>query len=157
MPVTVASNCSLVPVATEALSGLTVTTTTGTMLTLAEADSPGSATLVAVTFTVAGEGATEGAEYTADEPLVETVPHREPLQPAPVTLHLTAEFELPGTLALKVCVPAVGTEAVVGLTPKATVRAATTVMDAEADFIGSATLVALTVTIPGEGTLAGEV
>lgn len=68
-----------------------------------------------------------------------------------------AEFELPDTLALKVCVPAVGTEAVVGLTPKATVRAATTVMDAEADFIGSATLVALTVTIPGEGTLAGEV
>jgi hypothetical protein len=68
-----------------------------------------------------------------------------------------AEFELPDSLALKVCVPAVGIEAFVGLMPKATVSAATTVMDAEADLIGSATLVALTVTVPGVGTLAGAV
>jgi hypothetical protein len=45
-----------------ALVGTTITSTLGTMVTLAEADCEGSATLVAVTFTVAGEGTKEGAE-----------------------------------------------------------------------------------------------
>lgn len=51
--------------------------------------------------------------------------------------------------------PAVGTEALVGLMLRNADRAATIVRLAEADFLGSATLVALTITIPGEGTLAG--
>jgi len=43
------------------LAGVTVTTTTGTMVTLAEAILLGSAMLVAATVTLAGEGATDGA------------------------------------------------------------------------------------------------
>jgi len=49
------------PVTTELLAGVTVTTTTGTMVTFAEADLFGSAMLVAITVTLAGEGATTGA------------------------------------------------------------------------------------------------
>jgi len=47
---------------TDALGGLTVTTTTGTIVTLAESDLVGSATLVVITLTAAGDGATDGAE-----------------------------------------------------------------------------------------------
>ena len=62
VPVTDAFNCCVVPVGIEALVRLTVTATTGTTVALAEADLVGSATLVTVTLTLAGEGATEGAE-----------------------------------------------------------------------------------------------
>jgi hypothetical protein len=62
VPVTDALNCCVVPVDIAALVGLTETATTGTTVALAEADLVGSAALVAVTVTVAGEGATEGAE-----------------------------------------------------------------------------------------------
>jgi hypothetical protein len=54
-------------------------------------------------------------------------------------------------------VVAVGTEAVVGLMLSRIAAAVTTVMLAEADFVGSAMLVAVTRTVAGEGTLAGEV
>jgi len=57
--VTVAVNCCVAPVATEALVGLTLTATGGMTVTDAEADLVGSATLVAVT--VAGEGTPDGA------------------------------------------------------------------------------------------------
>jgi N-acetylglucosamine-6-phosphate deacetylase len=60
--VTDALNCCVVPVGTEALVGLTVTAITGTTVTLAEADLAGSATLVAITLTLAGEGGTGGAK-----------------------------------------------------------------------------------------------
>ena len=62
VPVTDAVNCCVFPVETEALAGLTATATTGRTVALAEADLVGSATLVAVILTLAGEGATEGAE-----------------------------------------------------------------------------------------------
>ena len=62
VPVTDALNCCVVPVGTDALGGFTVTATTGTTVRLAEADLVGSATLVAVTLTLAGTGATLGAE-----------------------------------------------------------------------------------------------
>jgi hypothetical protein len=62
VPVTDALNCCVVPVRTDALGGFTVTAITGTIVRLAEADLVGSATLVAVTLTLAGAGATLGAE-----------------------------------------------------------------------------------------------
>jgi hypothetical protein len=63
VPVTEAANCCVNPAATDVLAGETVTTTAGTMVTLADADLVGSATLVTITLTAAaGEGATVGAE-----------------------------------------------------------------------------------------------
>ena len=49
----------------------------------------------------------------------------------------------------------VGTEALAGLMLNNMATAATMVTLAEADLVGSATLVAVTVTAAGEGTLAG--
>jgi len=70
---------------------------------------------------------------------------------------VTAVFEVPVTLAVKSCIPDVGTEALVGLILIKTASAAAIVMLAEADFVGSATLVAFKVTVAGDGTLNGEV
>jgi hypothetical protein len=64
---------------------------------------------------------------------------------------------VPVTLAVKEDVLAVGTEALVGLMLSKTAVAATIVMLAEADLVGSATLVTVTLTVGGEGTLAGGV
>jgi hypothetical protein len=64
---------------------------------------------------------------------------------------------VPVTVAVKESVLAVGTETLVGLMLSKTAAAATRVMLAEADLVGSATLVTITVTVAGEGTLAGEV
>jgi len=83
------------------------------------------------------------------------VPQGELLQPALLTPQVTAVFEVPVTLAVKSCVPEVGTEALVGLMLNKTATAATIVTFAEADFVGSATLVAFTMIAAGEGTLAG--
>ena len=62
VPVTEAENCCVAPVATEPLLGLTVTTIPEATVTTATADLLGSATLVAITLTLAGDGATNGAE-----------------------------------------------------------------------------------------------
>jgi hypothetical protein len=64
-------------------------------------------------------------------------------------------FEVPVTLALKSCVPTVGTEALVGLMLNKTAAAATIVTFAKADFVGSDMLVAFTLTAAGDGTVAG--
>ena len=44
-----------------------------------------------------------------------SVPQEEPLQPAPLKPQITAVFEVPVTLAVKSCIPALGTEALAGL------------------------------------------
>jgi hypothetical protein len=62
VPTTDARSCCVAPITTDVLVGVTVTTTTGTMVTLAEAVLLGSAMLLATTLTVGGEGATSGAE-----------------------------------------------------------------------------------------------
>ena len=64
---------------------------------------------------------------------------------------------MPVTVAVKESVLAVGTAALAGLILSKTAAAATRVTLAEADLLGSATLVTITLTIAGEGTLAGEV
>jgi len=150
-------NCCAAPVTTEALAGVAVTTTTWTTVTLADAVLLGSAMLVAATVTLGGEGATTGAVYAAAKELVASDPQEEPLQPAPLKLHATAVFVVPVTLAVKESVLAVGTEALVGLILNKTAAAATRVTLAEADLVGSATLVTATLSAAGEGTLAGGV
>ena len=64
---------------------------------------------------------------------------------------------MPVTVAVKESVLAVGTAALAGLILSKTAAAATRVTLAEADLLGSATLVTITLTVAGEGTLAGEV
>ena len=71
------------------------------------------------------------------------------MQSAPVTFQLTAVLDVPVTLALKGWVPAVTTEALAGLRLNSTATAVTIVTLAEADLLGSAALVALTVTDAG--------
>jgi hypothetical protein len=64
---------------------------------------------------------------------------------------------VPVTLAVKESVLAVGTTAVAGVILSKTAAAATRVTLAEADLVGSATLVTMTLSVAGEGTLAGGV
>jgi len=85
------------------------------------------------------------------------VPQEEPLQPAPVRLHATAVFEVPETVAVNESTLAVGTEALVGLMLSNTAVAATRVTLAEAVLVGSATLVTVSWSVAGEGTLDGAV
>jgi hypothetical protein len=61
LPTIDALNCCVAPVARETVAGVTVTETTGTIVTLADAVLPGSAILVAITVTLGGVGATPGA------------------------------------------------------------------------------------------------
>ena len=88
-PVTVACNATVPPSATVAAVGDTETPNTGTMETEIETAFDGSACGVATMFTIAGDGASEGAVYTppdAFDELDEIVPHAEPVQPVPETL-----------------------------------------------------------------------
>ena len=98
VPVTLALKSCVPVVGTEALAGLMLnkTATAATIVTLAEADLVGSATLVAFTLTSAGVGTPAGEAYN---PLLEIVPHDAPLQPAPLTLQVTVVFEVPVTLS----------------------------------------------------------
>jgi hypothetical protein len=57
------------------------------MVTIALANFVVSTTEVAVTVTCGGLGMVVGAVY---RPLVVTVPHAVPVQPLPLTLHVTA-------------------------------------------------------------------
>jgi hypothetical protein len=61
------------------------------------------------------------------------------------------------TVAVNESVLAVGTEALVGLMLSNTAVATTTLTFAEADLVGSATLVTVTWSVAGEGTLDGGV
>lgn len=82
-------------------------------------------------------------------------PQAAPVQPLPVTLHVTDVSEVFLTVAVNCSVLPAMTCAVIGLidieTPGRMVTAA------EADFEESATEVAVTVTSAGEGTLEGAV
>src|SRR5579859_164256 len=74
------------------------------IVTLASADFDGSATLVAVTFTLGGAGASAGAVYVAEsEPVAAIVPTVEFPPATLLTLQLTAPLEVPApvTIALK--------------------------------------------------------
>ena len=66
----------------------------------------------------------------------------------PVAVHVTAVLELPVTVAVKVFVVPAFSEAVVGLMLTDTAAAEVTVTVAEAFFVLSAVLVAVTVYVP---------
>ena len=129
VPLTVAVNCCVPPVVSEAVVGLIATATGTVTVTVAEADFVVSATLVAVTVYVP---AVAGAVY---RPAVVIVP--------PVALHVTLVLVVPVTVAVNCCVPPVASDAEVGLIVTATGTVTVTV--AEADLVVSATLVAVTV------------
>jgi hypothetical protein len=96
MPVTAAENCWLPPTTTCTETGDILTETGPAIVTIALPDLALSATDVAVIFTRFGAGTLAGAVY---RPVVEIVPHDAPLHPLPLTLHCTAVFEAPVTVA----------------------------------------------------------
>ncbi len=95
-----------------------------------------------------------GAVYKPDEV---TVPHADPVQPAPATDHVTAVFVVLETVALNCCVLPVCTVALVGEIVTDTGGGVLIVTDAAADLVVSACDVARTVTVLGLGAVAGAV
>jgi hypothetical protein len=96
---------------------LNKTATAATIVTLAEADLVGSATLVAFTLTAAGEGTVAGA---TNIPVDEIVPHAAPVQPEPLTLQVTPVWEVPVTFPTNCWVLPAVTVALPGVTVMAT-------------------------------------
>jgi hypothetical protein len=120
-------------------------------VTLALADLVVSSTDTAVTETVDGDGAVAGAVY---RPAVEIVPTVELPPVTPFTCQVTDPFTPFVTVALNCWLP----EPAVTLAMDGEIETATgavIVTDAGADRVGSATDTALTVTVAGDGTLAG--
>ena len=83
------------------------------------------------------------------------MPQVDPLQPAPLTLQVTAVLVVFATVAVNCLVAPGATVAVAGET--VTDRGRITVTDAVADLVGSATDVAVTKTCGGLGTVLGAV
>ena len=134
-PVTVAVNCCVPPVTSDAEVGVIEMPTTGgaaLTVTFADADLVLSAALVAVTANVP---ALPGAVYM---PLEEMLP--------PLADQVTAVLLLPVTVAVNCSVAPVTNDAEVGVIEMPTTGgAAATVTLAEADLVVSAALVAVTV------------
>jgi len=89
------------------------------MVTLALPEFELSAALAAATVTVAGDGGTGGAVYSAvAAPVVMIVPSVEFPPAIPFTLQVTPaeESPVPETLAVNTCAPPVGTAAALGET-----------------------------------------
>src|SRR5579864_8710335 len=110
-PLTLALNCCVPKSATVATLGDTVTVTdpdAAVTVTVAVADFALLASEVAVTVTCAGFGTNAGAVYS---PLAEIVPSA-----APATLHVTAVFVVPETVAVNCWLLPTATLAVAGPT-----------------------------------------
>src|SRR5208282_4042250 len=75
------------------------TPTKGKMVTLTEADLVVSATLVAVTLNVAGDGTAAGASYVTDKPEPEMVPYVALPLVMPFTVQVTAVLDVLATAA----------------------------------------------------------
>jgi len=80
------------------------------------------------------------------------------VQPAPVTVHVTPlPAASPVTVAVRACVPFTTTLAVANDSVTATLGVAVNVIVVLADFVASATEVAVSATVAGLGTAAGAV
>src|SRR5215467_897647 len=146
VPLTVAVNCCW-PLAVRVTdTGVTDTATVGVSATVALADLVGSATLVAVMVTVCAEEIVAGAVYN---PPVVRVPTDG------FILQVTAVLLVPLTVAVNCCWPLAVRVTDTGVTDTATVGVSATV--ALADLVGSATLVAVMVTVCAEEIVAGAV
>jgi hypothetical protein len=109
-PFTDAVNCCVPKFATLAALGDTLTEVGGPVtVTVADADFVESACAVAVTVACGGFGVVAGAVYS---PVLEIVP----LEAPPVTLQVTAAFDVPVTVAANCCVLPTATLAAVGAT-----------------------------------------
>jgi hypothetical protein len=122
-----------------------------------------SVTDLAVSVTTAGVGTLAGAVYVIAVPealdVVDSVPQVAPEQPAPVNAHVTPLFwESFATVAVKVVVFVVCTEAVVLFRVTAIAAAVALIFTcADALLLLCAWETAVTVTVAGEGTVAGAV
>lgn len=116
------------------------------MVAVALEDLPGAATDTAVIVTLGEVGTLPGAVY---RPEAEIDPQDAPEQPAPATVHLTAAFVVPVTVAENCCVPPVLTCTAEGETEIDTDAADSMSRVAEADFAGEATEVAVTIACAG--------
>jgi hypothetical protein len=122
-----------------------VTCTGGTTVTLAVAILLGSAALVAVTLTVCGVASAAGAEY---KPPLEIVPT------AGLTDHETPALAVPVTVAMNCWVCETVSEVMEGVSETVTGMRVTVAL---ADMVGSAVLVAFTVTFAALAIEAGAV
>jgi len=137
---------------TSAVAGETLTDIGPERVTVALPDLVLSATEVAVTITWFGVGGLPGAVYS---PLAEIAPQAAPEQPLPATLHVTAVFVVPTTVAANCCLRPMRTCAVAGAT--VTETGETMVTEAVLDLVGSAAAVAVTDTWGGFGAEDGAV
>ena len=90
-------------------------------------------------------------------PVLDTVPQFVPLHPVPPIAQLTDWFAVKQTEAVNVCCPPKSTVAAVGEMETACPQADVIVIDAEADWLESAALVATSVTGFAGGNAAGAV
>jgi hypothetical protein len=118
-----------------------------------------SVTDVAVSVTVAGFGAVDGALYVTEVVVtLLSVPQAVPLHPLPETDQLTPLFcESFCTVTVKFRVVLVSTLAVAGETVTTIADAAVRVIAAVFDFVPSRLDVAVSVTVAGLGSVAGAV
>jgi hypothetical protein len=137
LPVTEAVKVPVAPVDRVVVKGEIPTLTTAVVTVMvALADWAGLAELVAVTVYVPGVA---GAVYVIEVPVPVMVP--------PVVLQVTAVFDAPVTLAVKLSVAPVAKLAVVGVSPTVT-TGCDTVIVVLAFFVASAELVAVNVYVP---------
>lgn len=144
------------PSGTAAEAGATPFAPVHPIPTLAEADFDGSATLVAVTLTVGGDGKAPGAVYIAESPPFDTIVPFAASPPLTLfTLQFTAVAGLPElvTLAVNPCVPPNGSPAASGEMP--TTISLVIVTLAVSLALASAALVAVTVTFVAPGIVDG--
>jgi hypothetical protein len=80
-----------------------------------------------------------------------------PTQPIPLTLHVTDLFEVPVTVAENCCCPPVASTTWLGDTVTETVAGEPMVRVELALAVTSASEIAVTVTVAGEGAVAGAV
>jgi hypothetical protein len=145
-----AENCCVCDAESVAVCGLIQTVPAGVRPTVALANFVLSATLVAVTVTTCVELTDVGAVY---KPVASTLP-----TPAGVTDHVTAVLLLNVTVAVNCCVCPPESVAVVGATlTGAEGPEGTSVTVAEPDWVESAWLVAIIVTVWVAATVAGAV
>lgn len=122
-----------------------------------------SATDLAVSVTVAGEGVLAGAVYVIAAPdaleVLDSVPHAVPVHPAPDSAQVTPLFcESLCTVAVTFCVLPTCAEKVVGdNVTEITGVVAVMVTCATSKTAGLATATAAIVTVAGDGTAAGAV
>jgi hypothetical protein len=163
---TVAVTVVVLVVCTETVDLFKVTaiaTAVAVTVTCAEALLLVSATDVAVSVTTAGAGTLGGAVYVIVAPdaleVADSVPQAAPVQPVPLNAHVTPLFwESLSTVAVKLLVFVVCTETV-DLSSVTAIAAAVAVIVtcAEALLVLCACETAVTVTVAGEGTVAGAV